>query len=88
MTKQLTQQLADAHWSIQQIFVQQTNLMTLINAAADQLSQGGDPIAALTTLAPLTKTLQTYTPTRIAAATQPTPSKPSSPRSYRNTPSA
>jgi hypothetical protein len=60
-TKQLTQQLADAHWSIQQIFVQQTNLMTLINAATDQLSQAGDPIAALTTLAPLTKTLQTYT---------------------------
>ena len=61
ITKQLTQQLADAHWSIQQIFVQQTNLMTLINAATDQLSQAGDPIAALTTLAPLTKTLQTYT---------------------------
>ena len=60
-TRQLTQQLADAHWSIQQIFVQQTNLMTLINAATDQLSQAGDPIAALTTLAPLTKTLQTYT---------------------------
>ena len=61
VTSQLTQQLADAHWSIQQIFVQQTNLMTLINAATDQLSEAGDPIAALTTLGPLTKTLQTYT---------------------------
>ena len=61
VTKQLTQQLADAHWSIQQIFVQQTNLMALINAATNQLSEAGDPIAALTTLGPLTKTLQTYT---------------------------
>jgi hypothetical protein len=60
-TKQLTQQLADAHWSLQQIFVQQSNVMTLINAATDQLSQAADPIAALTTLGPLTKTLQTYT---------------------------
>ena len=31
------------------------------NAATEQLSQAGDPIAALTTLGPLTKTLQTYT---------------------------
>jgi hypothetical protein len=60
-TRQLTQQLADAHWSLQQIFVQQSNLITLINAATEQLSQAGDPIAALTTLGPLTKTLQTYT---------------------------
>jgi hypothetical protein len=60
-TRQLTQQLADAHWSFQQIFVQQSNLITLINAATEQLSQAGDPIAALTTLGPLTKTLQTYT---------------------------
>ena len=60
-TRQLTQQLADAHWSLQQIFVQQSNLITLINAATEKLSQAGDPIAALTTLGPLTKTLQTYT---------------------------
>ena len=33
-TRQLTQQLADAHWSLQQIFVQQSNLITLINALA------------------------------------------------------
>ena len=31
------------------------------NAATDQLSQAGDPVAALTTLGPLTKTLQTHT---------------------------
>jgi hypothetical protein len=61
VTNQLTQQLADANWSIQQIFVQQSNIMTLINAATDQLSQAGDPVAALATLGPLTKTLQTYT---------------------------
>ena len=34
VTSQLTQQLADAHWSLQQIFVQQSNLMTLINGLA------------------------------------------------------
>jgi hypothetical protein len=31
------------------------------NAATDQLSHAGDPVAALATLGPLTKTLQTYT---------------------------
>ena len=33
-TRQLTQQLADAHWSVHQIFVQQSNLLAMINALA------------------------------------------------------
>jgi hypothetical protein len=60
-TKQLTQQLADAHWSIHQIFVQQSNIVALINSATQQLIEAGDALATATALAPLTKTLQTYT---------------------------
>jgi hypothetical protein len=61
VTKQLTQQLADALWSVNQIFVQQSNLIALINAATAELNEAGDALAAATTLAPLSKTLHTYT---------------------------
>jgi hypothetical protein len=56
---QLTQQLADAQWSLHQISVQQSNFQALINAATAQLTAAGDPLAALIALAPHTKTLQT-----------------------------
>jgi hypothetical protein len=42
----LVQQLADLHWSIQQIFVQQCNLISLMNAISVQLAPAGDPVAA------------------------------------------
>jgi DNA-binding protein len=60
ITRQLTQQLADAHWSIHQIFVQQSNLLSMINAATAQLNQETDAITAATTVAKLSKTLSTY----------------------------
>ena len=59
-TRQLTQQLADAHWSLHQIFVQQSNLLAMINAATAQLNQETDAITAATTVAKLSKTLSTY----------------------------
>jgi hypothetical protein len=59
-TRQLTQQLADAHWSLHQIFVQQSNLLSMINAATAQLNQETDAITAATTVAKLSKTLSTY----------------------------
>ena len=59
-TRQLTQQLADAHWSIHQIFVQQSNLLSMINAATAELNQTTDAITAATTVAKLSKTLSTY----------------------------
>jgi hypothetical protein len=59
-TRQLTQQLADAHWSIHQIFVQQSNLLAMINAATAQLNETSDAITAATTVAKLSKTLSTY----------------------------
>jgi hypothetical protein len=60
ITRQLTQQLCDAHWSIHQIFVQQSNLLAMINAATVQLNETTDPITAATTVAKLSKTLHTY----------------------------
>jgi hypothetical protein len=59
-TRQLTQQLADAHWSLHQIFVQQSNLLSMINAATGQLNETSDAITAATTVAKLSKTLSTY----------------------------
>jgi hypothetical protein len=59
-TRQLTQQLAEAHWSLHQIFVQQSNLLAMINAATAQLNQETDAITAATTVAKLSKTLSTY----------------------------
>jgi hypothetical protein len=59
-TRQLTQQLADAHWSLHQIFVQQSNLLAMINAATVQLNETTDAITAATTIAKLSKTLNTY----------------------------
>jgi hypothetical protein len=59
-TRQLTQQLADAHWSLHQIFVQQSNLLSMINAATAQLNETADAITAATTVAKLSKTLSTY----------------------------
>ena len=59
-TKQLTQQLADAHWSLHQIFVQQSNLLAMINAATLQLNETTDAITAAATIAKLSKTLSTY----------------------------
>jgi hypothetical protein len=60
-TRQLTQQLADAHWSIHQIFVQQANLISLLNSATSELSQTATAVETLAAIAPLAKSLQTYT---------------------------
>jgi hypothetical protein len=55
----LVQQLADLHWSIQQIFVQQCNLISLMNAISVQLAPAGDPIAAANALTAHVKSLST-----------------------------
>jgi hypothetical protein len=56
---QLVQQLADLDWSIHQIFIHQSNTMTLMTAVTTQLVQAGDAVAAAAALAPLTRTLNT-----------------------------
>jgi hypothetical protein len=58
--RQLVQQLADAHWSVHQAFVLQTNAIALINAISIQMSASGDPVATAAALAPATRQLNTY----------------------------
>ena len=60
VTRQLTQQLADAQWSLHQIFVQQSNLSSLIDAATLELRASGTAVAAAIAIMPFTKTLQNY----------------------------
>jgi hypothetical protein len=55
----LVQQLADLHWSIHQIFVQQANLTSLINAITVQLAPANDPLATANALTPHYKSLNT-----------------------------
>jgi hypothetical protein len=55
----LVQQLADLHWSIHQIFVQQANLTSLINAITVQLAGANDPLATANALTPHYKSLNT-----------------------------
>jgi hypothetical protein len=57
--RELVQQLADSHWSLHQIFIQQTNTMSLMTAVTLQLSEAGDPIAAAAAIAPISRTLNT-----------------------------
>jgi hypothetical protein len=59
MHRQVVQQYADLHWSLHQIFVQQSNTMSLMNAVAIQLNTAGDPIATAAAIAPIAKTLNT-----------------------------
>ena len=59
MHRQVVQQYADLHWSLHQIFVQQSNTMSLMNAVAIQLNAAGDPIATAAAIAPIAKTLNT-----------------------------
>ena len=59
MHRQVVQQYADLHWSLHQIFVQQSNTMSLMNAVATQLNAAGDPIATAAAIAPIAKTLNT-----------------------------
>jgi hypothetical protein len=56
---QLVQQLADLHWSIHQIFVQQANLLALMNAVTAQAGAHEDALATANAMAPLAKTLNT-----------------------------
>jgi len=56
---QLVQQLADADWSLHQIFIQQSNTMSLMTAITMQLSEAGDPIATAAAIAPVARTLNT-----------------------------
>jgi hypothetical protein len=55
----LVQQLADLHWSIHQIFVQQANLTSLLNAITVQLAPANDPLATANALTPHYKSLNT-----------------------------
>jgi hypothetical protein len=54
---ELVQQLADLHWSLHQIFVQQTNTMSLMNAITVQMLETGDPLAIAAAIAPVARTL-------------------------------
>jgi hypothetical protein len=56
---ELVQQLADLHWSLHQIFVQQTNAMALMNAITEQMLDSGDPVAIAAAIAPVARTLNT-----------------------------
>jgi hypothetical protein len=55
----LVQQFADAHWSLHQIHVQQSNWMSLINSITTQLMKEGDLDALSAALAQPYKTLNT-----------------------------
>jgi hypothetical protein len=59
MHRQIVQQYADLHWSLHQIFVQQSNTMSLMNAVSLQMQEAGDPMATAAALAPIAKTLST-----------------------------
>jgi hypothetical protein len=59
MHAQLVRQLADLHWSLHQIFVQQSNTMSLMSAITAQMNAAGDPIATAAALAPVARTLNT-----------------------------
>lgn len=54
---ELVQELADLHWSIHQIFVQQTNTMSLMSSIAVQMKEAGDPVATAAAIAPVARTL-------------------------------
>jgi hypothetical protein len=56
---ELVQQLADLHWSLHQIFVQQTNTLALMNAITEQMLDSGDPVAIAAAIAPVSRTLNT-----------------------------
>ena len=58
--KQMVQQYLDLLWSLHQIFVQQSNTMSLMNAVATQLTAAaGDPQATAAAIAPIARTLNT-----------------------------
>ena len=57
--RQLVQQLADAYWSLHQIFVQQTNTMALLTAITAKMNAEGDPLATFAAIAPLHRSLNT-----------------------------
>src|SRR5277367_1039560 len=57
--RELVQQLADSHWSLHQIFTQQTNTMSLMTAIHLQLSEAADPVATAAAIAPISRTLNT-----------------------------
>ena len=59
MHRQIVQQYADLHWSLHQIFVQQSNTMSLMNAVSLQMQEAGDPLATAVAIAPIAKTLST-----------------------------
>ena len=56
---ELVQQLADLRWSLQQIFIQQTNTMSLMTAIDLQVSEAGDPVATAAAVAAVARTLNT-----------------------------
>jgi hypothetical protein len=55
--KELVQESADLHWSIHQIFVEQSNVMNLMNAVHHH--DAGDPLATAKAVASLARTLNT-----------------------------
>jgi hypothetical protein len=56
---EIVQELADLHWSLHQIFVQQTNTIALMNAITVQMLESGDPTAIAAAIAPVARTLNT-----------------------------
>lgn len=56
---QLVQQVADSDWALHQVFVQQCNTFSLMNAINLKLSEAGDPVATAAALASVTRTLNT-----------------------------
>jgi hypothetical protein len=59
MHRQIVQQYADLHWSLHQIFVQQSNTMSLMNAVSLQMQAANDTLATAVAIAPIAKTLST-----------------------------
>jgi hypothetical protein len=58
--KQLIQQLADLDWSIHQIFVEQTNTISLMSELGAQLREAGaDAMSRAAAIAPVARTLNT-----------------------------
>ena len=58
--RQLVQQLADLDWSIHQIFVEQTGMISLLSEVAAQMREtGGDAMARAAAVAPIARTLNT-----------------------------
>jgi hypothetical protein len=57
---ELAQQYCDLLWGVHQIAVQQSNLLSALNTLTTQLMNAGEPQTVTSAIAPLNKTLGTY----------------------------